>query len=191
MNKRVVVVLVVVVAMVCGAVSASAQLRLDMDINVPICAGITVSGVSQTAWNSFFIPFPDARLSYQFGVGPVNLGVGARMFTVIIENFLYPEIYAELVLGKFVASVNVGGLAFLEFGLLSSVLDAAGVGNLTGYQPVILPDISVAFKATDWFRVQAGLFVIAPFASSSSLGDMFSNNVFAGYITARFVALFK
>jgi hypothetical protein len=41
----------------------------------------------------------------------------------------------------------------------------------------------------NWFRVCAGVYIISPF--DNSLGGVLSNNVFAGYITAKFTTLFK
>jgi hypothetical protein len=182
--------LVVAVALMLGAAfDAGAQVRLDMDVNVPIYAGYTAAGTAEGAWNSYFIPFPDAKLFYQFSLGPVNLGAGVRVFTVIIENFLYPELYAELDLNPFVVSLNVGGLAFLEFGLLTSLLQGVGVTTLTGFHEVILPDLSVAYKVNDWFRICGGVFMISPFGQS--LGGVLSNNVFAGYVSAKFIVMFK
>ena len=63
---------------------------------------------------------------YQFSLGPVNLGAGVRVFSLIIENFAYPEIYGELVLNPFTINLSVGGLEFLMFGLLSDALTTAG-----------------------------------------------------------------
>jgi hypothetical protein len=173
-----------------AAAGANAQLRLDADVNVPIYAGYSAAGVSQGAWNSYFIPFPDIQLVYQFGLGPVSLGAGVRVFSVIIENFLYPQVTAEVTLDRFVAYAGVGGFAFLEFGLISSLLqEAAGVSTLTGFHNVMLSDLGVGVKLNDWFRLNAGVYVISPF--DKTIGGVFQNNVFAGYIDAKFVVVFK
>ena len=190
MKKRLAIVLVVLAVMLAGAVNASAQLRLDIDINDPIYFGYTDTGTPKGLWNPYpYIPIPDAKLMYQFSLGPVNLGAGVRVFSLIIENFLYPELYAELDLKPFVLGLSVGGFAFLEFGLLSSLLTAEGINNLNGFYSVILPDLSVAYKVNDVFRIGGGLFMIAPF--TNSLGGVLANNVFAGYIKATFVIMFK
>ena len=160
------------------------------DINVPIYAGYSVGGVSQGAWNSYFIPFPDVQLIYQFGLGPVSIGPGVRVFSVIIENFLYPEVTAEFTMDKFVAYAGVGGFAFLEFGLISSLLQsAAGISTLTGFHNVVLSDIGAALKLNDWFRVCGGVYIISPF--DKTIGGLFENNVYAGYIDAKFTVTFK
>lgn len=77
MKKRLVIVFVALAVMLAGAVSASAQLRLDIDINDPLYFGYSSAGVQQGVWNSYpYIPIPDAKLMYQFSLGPVNLGAG-------------------------------------------------------------------------------------------------------------------
>jgi hypothetical protein len=189
MRKRYVVVLVAVVMLCVGVMGASAQLRLDMDVNVPLYFGYSTAGASDGAWNSYFIPFPDARLAYQFGGGLVDVGVGARVFTFIIENILYPEAYVELNLDRVTFSLNLGGFAFLEFGLLSTALNNAGVKNLTGFHSVILPDLNVAYRVNDWFRLGGGVFMIAPFGNG--MGGVLDNFVYSVYINARFVVMFK
>ena len=187
--KRAIFLVVVVVVLLTGAVSASAQLRLDFDINVPVWFGYHTSGGGDGAWNQYFIPFPDARLAWQFGGGLIDFGIGARVFTFIIENVLYPEAYFELNLENFTFSAAVGGFGFLEFGLLSSAMQQAGVNNLTGFHNVILPDLNVAWRVSDWFRLGVGVFMIAPFGND--LGGVLNNFVYSGYINARFVILFK
>jgi hypothetical protein len=189
MTRKTFLVVVAVALMLGAAFNAGAQVRLDMDVNVPVYVGFTSAGAAQGAWNSYFIPFPDAKLSYQFPLGPVRLGAGVRVFSIIIENFLYPELYAELDLDPFVVGLSVGGLAFLEFGLLTSLLQSAGVSTLTGFHEVILPDLSVAYKVNDWFRIGGGVFMLAPF--TNSLGGVLSTNVFAGYVSAKFIVMFK
>lgn len=85
--------------------------------------------------------------------------------------------------------MSVGGFAFLHFGLLSALLNGTGYENLNGFQSVVIPDVSVGWKANDVFRLSGGVFMVAPF--SNNLGGVLANNVFAGYIKATFVVLFK
>lgn len=189
MRKRYVVALVAVVMLCVGVMSASAQLRLDMDVNVPIYFGFSSGGSADGAWNQYFIPFPDARLAYQFGGGLIDWGVGVRAFTFIIENILYPEAYIEFNVDRVTFSLNLGGFAFLQFGLLSAALQDAGINNLSGFRDVILPDLNVAFRVNDWFRLGGGIFMIAPF--SEGMGGVLDSFVFTGYINARFIVMFK
>lgn len=183
--KRAIFLVVVVVVLLTGAVSASAQLRLDMDVNLPLFFG---SSSGDAAWNHF-VPFPNGRLAWQFGGGLIDGGVGARAFTFIIENILYPEGYIELNIEQFTFSFNVGGFAFLEFGLLSDALSSAGINNLSGFHGLILPDLNAAWRVNDWFRLGGGVFMIAPFGSD--MGGVLNNLVYSFYIDARFVILFK
>jgi hypothetical protein len=190
MKKKVLITVMTLVVLLAGAMSASAQIRLDIDVNDPVFFGYSNAGVQTGAWNpSPYIPIPDAKLMYQFSLGPINLGAGVRVFSLIIENIMYPEIYGELVLNPFVINVSVGGMAFLEFGLLSDLLAATGVNNLNGFYSVILPDLSVAYKVNDVFRIGGGVLMLAPF--TNSLGGVLANNAFAGYLKATFVVMFK
>jgi hypothetical protein len=190
MKKGLVIVFVALAVMMAGAVSASAQLRLDIDINDPIYFGYTSGGTLTGTWNSYpYIPLPDAKLVYQLALGPIHLGGGVRVFTFIIENLLYPEIFAELDLNPVVVNLSVGGFAFLHFGLLSALLNGTGYENLNGFAEVVIPDLSVSFKVNDVFRIGGGVFLLAPF--SNSLGGVLSNNAMAGYLKATFVVLFK
>jgi len=183
--KRAVILVVVVVALLCGAVSASAQFRVDLDVNLPVYFGYSVSGSAAGAWNQYFIPVPDLRASWQFGNGFIDGGIGVRWFTFIIENFLYPEAYVELNLDPFVLNLNVGGLAFLEFGVLSSALADAGINNLSGFHTVILPDVNFAWKVTNWFQLGVGVFMVAPFGAN--IGGVLDNFVYSGYVRFRFI----
>ncbi len=189
MRKKGLIALIALVLLAGAAFEASAQMRLDADVNVPIYLGYSVGGVQDGAWNQYFIPFPDVQFGYQFGLGPVSIIPGVRVFTVIIENFLYPQLTAELTLDRFVAHVGVGGFLLVEFGLLTSLLQSAGINTLTGWHNVLLSDVGVALKANDWFQIAAGVFIISPF--DSSIGGVLENNVFAGYIDAKFVVYFR
>ncbi len=190
MHRKTVVVLLVAALFLACAVSASAQFRIDLDVNMPVGFGYSLSGGSSSfAWNQFFIPFPDARLGWQFGEGLLDGGIGARVFTFIIENILYPEVFLELNLDPITISAAVGGYGFLEFGLLSAALQEIGLNNLSGFHNILIPDLNVAIKVTEWFRIGAGVFMITPFGSD--LGGILNNFVYSAYINARFVLLFK
>ncbi len=189
MKKSGFVIAVAAIVLLLSAAAAGAQVRLDADVNVPIYFGYSSGGVREGAWNQYFIPFPDVQLGYQFGLGPVNLIPGLRAFTVIIENFAYPVVTAELNLDPAVIYVQTGGFLLLEFGLLTSALQSVGVNTLTGWHNVLLSDVGVALKLNSWFRLCAGVYIISPW--DQTLGGVLENNVFAGYITAKFTAVFK
>jgi hypothetical protein len=160
-----------------------------MNVNVPLYFGAYASGYQSGGWNSYFIPFPELQLAYQFGEGALHAGVGVRTFTFIIENIMYPAAFVELALDPFVLSANVGGFAFLQFGLLTTMLAQNGITTLSGFHNVILPDFSVGYKVNDWFRLSAGVFMFAPF--NSELGNVLGGFLFAGYLQAKFLVIFE
>jgi hypothetical protein len=189
MKRKALIALVAVLLLCAGAVSVSAQLRLDINVNVPLYFGAFASGYQSSGFNSYFIPFPEAQLAYQFGEGTFHWGVGVRAFTFIVENVMFPTAFVEFALDPFVLSANVGGFAFLEFGLLSATLASAHINNLSGFHSVILPDFSVGFKVNDWFRISGGAFMFVPFGTE--LGGALSGYAVAGYIQAKFLVLFE
>lgn len=191
MKKKSLIALVVLLLLCAGALNVGAQLRLDINVNVPLYFGAFAAGYQSSGVNSYFIPFPEAQLAYQFGEGTFHWGVGVRTFTFIIENIMFPTAFVELTLDPLplVLSANVGGLAFLEFGLLSSVLSSVNVKNLSGFHSVILPDFSVGLKVNDWFRISGGAFMFVPFGTE--LGGALSGYAVAGYIQAKFLVLFE
>ncbi len=96
---------------------------------------------------------PNLQPYWQFGGGPLKFGIGARVYTVLIMNFLYPSAFAELQLGRFDVNLNAGGF----LGIL------AGIGptfeTITG--PWFTMDLSAGFRVTNWFRIGLGAFAIA------------------------------
>jgi hypothetical protein len=191
MKKKIFVVLAALVLLLSAAAVAGAQVRLDVDINDPIYFGYSASGVQQGVWNNYpYIPIPDVKLMYQFPLGPINVGAGVRVFSLIVENFLYPELYGELDLGKLTVNASIGGLEFLMFGLLTSVVsEAIGGATLSGYQPIVLTDLSVAYKLNDIFRLSGGALMVSPFQGGA--GGIFDAFAIAGYVKATFVVEFK
>ena len=82
----------------------------------------------------------------------LKLGVGARLYTVLIANFIYPSIVGEVRLGNFDVNLNVGGLAglFVAWGGFFE--------TVTG--PWATFDLSAGYRLTNWFRVGVGVFGI-------------------------------
>jgi hypothetical protein len=189
MKKKALIALVAVLLLCAGALSVSAQVRLDLNVNFPLYFGAFATGYQSSGVNSYVIPFPEAQLSYQFGEGAFHWGVGVRVFTFIIENILFPAAFMEYALDPFVLSANVGGLAFLQFGLLTSTLAQNNIATLSGFHSVILPDFSVGLKVNDWFRISGGAFMFVPFGSE--LGGVLNGYVVAGYLQAKFLVLFN
>jgi hypothetical protein len=131
-----------------------AQFRIDLGVDMPITVGaiaggeVTTSGEITEFLTTYHFPFPEASFYYQFGVGPVNLSVGLRGFTFILETLFWPNLMAELQLGPFFIDAQVGGLLFLLF----------GVYNDAQYGELFFPDLSVwfGFGKNKNFRIGAG-----------------------------------
>ncbi len=124
------------------AVPAFAQLRLDVGIDVPKGIGTALRGNAEISqgtvdfFNTYFIPFPEASLHYQFDLGVVKLGLGARAFTLILESVLWPNAFAEVHLGPVVIEAQAGGGIFAMAGLFNKI----DTGKL------FFPDLSIWYK---------------------------------------------
>jgi len=182
MRKRSIVAAAALVLLLAGAMAASAQFRLDANISWPFYLGVNLSsatlgtGTQGIDLSKLLILVPDVELYYQFGTGSLRGGVGARVYTLIIESVIYPSAFLELDLNPIVINANVGGGAYAFFGILPLNAGAA---------QLFLPDLNVAVKLTDWFRLGAGVFGLF-------IPDLQGEVVpFAAYINARFVVMFK
>ena len=139
-----------------AAAPALADSQLDIGVNVPGWAGVSIDGERVTEQIPFRIPIPDLMYNYFFDVGPVKLGGGARVWTLIIATGAYPILSAEFETKRLVLNAHVGGLVF---GYLTPFPNGSGIE--TGR--VFLPEISAAFRLTDWFSLGvAGLGVRVP-----------------------------
>lgn len=144
--------------------SVFAQFRLDMGIKIPVKMGINfsdVSDVSSTSVNildKYTFLLPEASGSYQFDLGPVKLGAGLQLYSLILESIAWPMVFAELDLSPIVINAKIGGLAYLLFGLYND----AGTGDL------LMPEINVAFKLGKSFRLGGG----AMFFTSKDFNDI-------------------
>jgi hypothetical protein len=178
MKKWTVVILIVAIALMAGGAGAGAQVRLDVCIDKPLYLGFgnsenpNLGGVDIT---SVWILFPELQLTYQFGTPFLHGGVGARMFTFILESVLYPCAFVEVQVGPVTANLNVGGGWFGMFGL-------AGGRSATG--ALFFPDLNVGVNLNDWFRLGGGVFAAWAQAIPSGVA-------YALYINARFIIYFK
>jgi len=143
--------LTMIIALVGGV--AFAQLRIDVGIALPIGIGSVLAGSSlemDSTVGEFlsrtFLPLPEAGLHYQFDLGVVKMGVGARAFTFILETIAWPNAFVELDLGQFVAEAQLGGGAFVLLGLASDFR--------TGR--VFFPDLSVWLKVGQKQSIRLG-----------------------------------
>jgi hypothetical protein len=139
--KRLVLVALVVFAI---AAPATAQARLDIGVLVPKGFGIVsdgeASGFSDAAdfLSKYIIPLPEATLAYQFDLGTIKLGVGARAFTVVLATMAWPNVFAEWELGPIILDAQVGGGIFGWYAISTGGIEAG---------KVFLPDLSA------WFAV--------------------------------------
>ena len=101
----------------------------------------------------FAVVIPNLQAYYMFDTSLLSIGVGARIYTVLLMNFLYPTVMGEVRFGRFDVNLNVGGLAGVLLGLGPTFETATG--------PWVTMDLSAGFRVTDWFRVGLGAFAIA------------------------------
>jgi hypothetical protein len=130
------VLLVVVILALAGA-AGFADGRADIGMAIPWKLGATLTSSLEdnetlNVLSYFTLLVPQVFVGYEFGLGPVNLGVGGRLYTLIFESVAMPAAFAEVVLGPVAVNLNVGGGGFLLFGLYNDLL--------TG--PLLLPDLS-------------------------------------------------
>jgi hypothetical protein len=177
--KRILIVTVLAAALV---VPAFSQVRLDITVDVPLTVGtISGSGVSASSDVASFLsehilPFPEASIGYQFEAGPVKLIPGVRAFTFILESVLWPNLIAEVQLGPVFVDAQVGGLAFVVFGLY----------NNADFGKVLLPDLSVWYGLGKERRFRLGGGVFGMVLPELSADDMLIIPYLGGKVSLTF-----
>jgi hypothetical protein len=160
MKKIWVVALVAAVILLGAAANASAGFRMDIDVPWYLYVGLSDAletelgaDLGVTDISQFVVVIPNIQAYFTFGGDMLSFGAGARIYTVLLINFLYPSLMGELRLGKFDVNLNVGGLA----GVL------LGVGPIfeTATGPWFSMDLSAGYRFTDWFRLGVGAFAVA------------------------------
>lgn len=129
--------------------------RADIGMAIPWKLGATLSSSlgdneDLNILSEFTFLVPQVFLGYEFGIGPVNLGVGGRLYTLILESVAMPAAFAEVVLGPVALNLNVGGGGFLFFGLYNNLLT----------EPLLLPDISAHIRLGKSLHLGLGTTVI-------------------------------
>lgn len=116
--------------------SVAADSQWDISLNVPYYAGIEteVGGIGE--FSNYLFLLPEVKWNYYWGSEQFHVGVGMRLFTLLIESAVYPIISLESNVGNFVFNANVGGGIFLLFGVVNSIETSS----------LIIPDISVAYR---------------------------------------------
>ncbi len=169
MKKKLIIAFILLVFIV---ITGSAQVRLDVNVSVPIYNGIDVEGgegVGEFSDYAFLIP--DLMLSYVIDLEMIKIGIGARMMTFIVESVMWPNAFIELDLDPLVINLSCGGGVFVYFGVLSGIYT----------EVFVIPDFSAYFKITEWFHVGGGVLLLLG-------GEIFGTDIlpYSIYARARF-----
>ncbi len=139
---------------VISSATAVADVRVDFGFTVPWRLGAQISSLDEEVDDFDFdvlsqitILLPEVMVAYQEPVGPVNLGVGLRGFSLIVQSLLWPVVYAEYDFGPAVVNFNFGGGAFVFLGLYNDIT----TGSL------FFPDLSAHAKLGRRFRAGLGV----------------------------------
>lgn len=170
-KKRLVLVCVMLVLLLGSVMQLQADMQIDIGVNAPYYLGVTTEDDDAGDLLDYLFLFPDVKLNWLYDVGPVRLGGGARLFTVILQSAVYPILTVEADVGPVVLNANVGGGLFLLFGLYTAIETSA----------VFLPELTAAYRFNDSFSVGTGaLFLFAP-----EVADL-STFAYVGTVFARF-----
>lgn len=144
-----------------------ADSQWDISLNVPFYVGLESDDSDVGEFSEYLFLLPDVKWNYYFGSEKLHLGVGCRVWTLLIESVMYPIVSLESNLGNFVLNANVGGGAFFMFGLLNCIVPGL----------LIIPDFSVAYRLGKKKEVSLGagvtLFLSPPFCDVSFMGSGF------------------
>jgi len=170
MGKKTVIIGLVVI-LLGAALPAAADSQVDIGLHIPYYIGIETEDEDAGAALDYAFLVPDLKYNYFLNESGIRLGVGVRLFTVILESMVYPIVTVETDIGQFRLSGHVGGGAFLFFGLFNSIE--------TGQ--IVLPEVSVAYRFSESFSIGTG----AGFFFAPEVGD-FNNFAYVGDVFARF-----
>jgi hypothetical protein len=152
--KRIVV-LTLILALVGGI--AFGQIRLDAGIAIPIGIATALDGSSLQMnsvvgelFASTLLPLFEVAFHYQFDLGMVKLGLGARAFSYICETLLWPNAFVEYDFGLIIAEAQIGGGGYLLLGQVSAF--QAG--------KVFFPDLSVWMRLGREQVIRVGMGII-------------------------------
>ncbi len=123
--------------------------RFDLDLHWLMQAGINdISGGEEAvaALADYRFVLPQMQVHYWLDLGPARLGLGTRLFSLILINAAFPSISAEIDLADFTLGASVAGGGLLYFGLVS------------GFELVnfYMPQVTFGYHLTDWFDVGVG-----------------------------------
>jgi hypothetical protein len=180
MKRKWVIAVAVVAMLVGGAAMASAQFRMDIDIPWYLHVGLSPAleadldaEFGTVDISKYAVIIPNIQMYYMLGGGLLNVGFGARIYTVLLINFLYPSIVGEIHLGQFDVNLNVGGLWGVLFGI-------GPTWETTDFARWFTADLSAGYRITDWFRIGVGAFAIG-------LTDYPKEFPYAVYVSGKFI----
>ena len=150
---------IAVLALACAlatlaAAPGSPQARFDFGAMVPRATDLDFGNEVSRNVEGFLmewpiVPLPEVDFHYQWSLGPFRLGLGARAFSILVENIAWPDACAELALGRIAIEAHAGAGAFAMF----------GIRNQFAFGDVAIPDLSVWLKLgkRDVFRLGGGV----------------------------------
>lgn len=118
------------------SVPLSAGSQWDITLGIPYHMGVVFEGEATSAFSDYLIVLPEVKWGYYWGPEVFHVGVGFRLWTLLLESAVYPNISIESQLGNFVINANIGGWTFLVFGLYNDI----------GFSNFFLPDFSIAYR---------------------------------------------
>jgi len=170
MTRRTILVLLLAAAAIAPAAADS---QVDIGVNVPVVIGVSYQGERASEQIPVRLPIPDLMYNYYFLDNGLKLGVGVRVWTIILATGAYPIASVEFETKRLLLNAHIGGGIF---GYLTPVPEVSG----TETGRVFLPEVSAAFRFTDWFSVGgAFLGVYVPELTQDGLGYLF--NVFGRF----------
>lgn len=176
--KKILLICFIILMVVPGAF---AQFRIDLAIDIPAKIGVSISDLDGGSANESIdvlefgtFPVPEALFAYQTSLGPVKVGAGVRVFSLILVSMAWPHIYTEIDLSPIVINAGIGGGGFMMFGIVNT-MDTANL---------LIPDMHIAYKFGDTFRLGIGAM---GFTGTDLSTDVFPYII---YLTGRFSILF-
>ena len=111
--------LILVVCLILAATGfAAAQSQWDLSVSVPYYVGDVSGDIGEFADFAFLLP--NVKWHYYFGPEWLHVGVGFKLWTLIVESAVYPIVSVESVLAeRVVLNAGIGGGAIFAFGLLT------------------------------------------------------------------------
>jgi hypothetical protein len=171
MKLKTIVILLLLAGVAIVPVMADSQ--VDIGVQVPTIIGLYYQGENVTQDIPVRIPFPDLMYNYFFEVGPLKLGVGARVWTLLVATAAYPIVSAEFQTERLILNANIGGGVF---GYVTIFPEWSGIE--TGQ--VFFPEVSAAFRLNDWFSLGvSALGIWLPEITNEGMG--FTINVLARF----------